>query len=422
MKHYHFVSWTIFKYIVAEALFSFFVSFLFFFLVFFINQLLLLAQTILTKKVPFQQVALLIMYALPSIISLSAPFASLVGTLMTIGRLTSDNEVLVMLSSGLSYRNIIAPALVVGIFISIFSFFTNDVLLPAGTIQYNRLYRRIAVSTPALELGANAVKRFKDTVIITGAITGNTINDVFILDKTDNGERRVVMADSAELQDAGKEGISLDLTSAFIQSSKELTRQNYDYAFSDFLQYRIPQDDLIQSNNSVSPREMTSRDVSRAIGEKVGVLNDHLDERYNRILVHALGLEEGLRKGPQDAAWNRRANNIAELSREMQSTAVAKKDRSILSYQIEFYKKFSLPLGALSFVFLAVSLGLFAKKSGQTVGFLFGVIISVIYWSLLITGQTMGLRLGYSPFWTMWLPDILSLVVGVFLTIIRIAR
>ena len=162
------LSGTILKYIIAETLFSFLVSFLFFFFIFFVNQLLLLAQTILTKKVPFYQVGLLVLYAIPSIISLSAPFAALVGVLMTSGRLSSDNEVLVMLSSGLSYRNIFAPTIGVGVAIALLSFLTNDVLLPAGTLQFNKLYRRILVSTPALELGANSVKRYRDPVIVTG--------------------------------------------------------------------------------------------------------------------------------------------------------------------------------------------------------------------------------------------------------------
>ncbi|MDR2370598.1 MAG: LptF/LptG family permease, partial [Treponema sp.] len=142
----------IFKYITGETMFSFLVSFLFFFFIFFVNQLLLMAQEILTKRVPLGQVALLVLYAFPSIIAMSAPFASLVGTLMTVGRLTSDNEILVMLSSGLSYRNIFLPAIVVGFVISLISFVANDVLLPAGTVQFSRLYRRILVATPALEL------------------------------------------------------------------------------------------------------------------------------------------------------------------------------------------------------------------------------------------------------------------------------
>ena len=416
------MSFTIFVYILGETFFSFFISFLFFFFIFFVNQLLLMAQEILTKQVPFSQVALLVLFSLPSVIAMSAPFASLVGTLMTVGRLSSDNEILVLLSSGLSYRNVFAPAIVVGVVISLLSFVANDVLLPAGTLQFARLYRRILVSTPALELEANSVKKFKETVIITGPVTGNAIDNVLILDRTSDGERRLIMANNAELKDAGREGLSLDLSRAFIQSSKEIIRDDYDYASAGFLRYWVPQEDLIQAMTSISPREMSSIDVFREIGNKTVDLNQRVNDRQNRVSLHGLALEETLRGGPGSDSWNRRNNQYTIFQREAQSLASMKKDRSLSLYWLEFYKKFSIPFGAFSFIFLAVSLGLMAKKSGQTVGFIFGLIIAVIYWALLLGGQTMGIRLNTDPFWSMWLPNIMALSAGIVLALVRVLR
>jgi len=417
------ISRTLFFYIVRDSLFSFLVAFLFFFFVFFVNQLLLMAQEILTKQVPLLNVTLLIFYALPSIIAMAAPFASLMGTLMTIGRLSSDNEVMIILASGLSYRMIFLPALVVGIIISLFSFVANDILLPAGTIQFSKLYRKILVSTPALELEANSVKRFRDTVIVTGPVEGRSIENVLILDRTSDGERRVIMAGNAELTDAGREGLSLNFTNAFIQSSKEIVRNDYDYASSAALRYWVPQEDMIQAVSSISPREMSSRDLRTEIDVKAVAQNDQLEERYRKVLAQSLILEDILRKGPSNNdTWNRRENTVNTLTREYIAAMAVKNDRSLLIYRLEYYKKFSIPFGALSFVFLAVSLGLMAKKSGQTVGFIFGTIISVIYWALLLGGQTMGIRLGYSPFWSMWLPNMLAVSIGFILFMVRILK
>jgi lipopolysaccharide export system permease protein len=416
------ISRTLFLYLIKECFFAFLVSFLFFFGVFFVNQLLLMAQEILAKHVPLFQVVLLVFYALPSIIALAAPFASLMGTLITIGRLNSENEVLVIFASGLSYRMIILPVLLVGICISLVSFVANDILLPAGTIQFSRLYRKILVSTPALELEANSVKRFKDTTIITGSVAGTAINSIIILDRTSDGERRLIMAGNAELKDAGREGLSLDLSDAFIQSSKEIVRNDYDYASTVFLRYWIPQEDLIQAVSTISPREMSSTDLRRDIVVKTLDLKDRLDEQYFKFVAEALNLEESLRKGPMNEAWNRRENNLEAFTKQYQATMAMKNDRSILLYKLEYNKKYSIPFGALSFVFLAISLGLMAKKSGQTVGFIFGCIISAMYWSFLMGGQTIGMRMGYSPFWTMWLPDILAASIGLVLFIIRIRR
>jgi lipopolysaccharide export system permease protein len=416
------MSLTIYRYILTETFFSFFISFLFFFFIFFVNQLLLMAQDILTKHVPFGQVALLVLFSLPQVIAMSAPFASLVGTLMTAGRLSSDNEVLVMLSSGLSYRNVFIPAITVGLAISLLSFVANDVLLPGGYIQFTRLYRRILVSTPALELEANSVKKFKDTVIVTGNVTGNAIDNMLILDRTSDGERRVIMANNAELKDAGRSGLSLDLGRAFVQSSKEIVREDYDYASAGFLRYWVPQEDLIQAMSSIGPREMSSIDVFKEIRNKTAELNVRLNERRNKVSSLALGLEETLRAGPSSEAWNRRTNQLTAFQREAQILQAMRKDRTLSLYWLEFYKKFSIPFGALSFIFLAVSLGLMAKRSGQTVGFIFGLIISVIYWALLLGGQTMGIRLNTSPFWSMWLPNILALSAGLVLAIIKVVK
>jgi lipopolysaccharide export system permease protein len=344
------------------------------------------------------------------------------GTLITIGRMSSDNEVLIILASGLSYRMVFIPALAVGIFISVVSFFTNDVLLPAGNIQLSKLYRRILVSTPALELEANSVKRYKDTTIVTGPVEGMAIENILILDRTTDGERRVIMDQGAELKDSGREGLSLDLTKAFIQSSKEIVRDDYDYAFTDFLRYWVPQSDFIQAISSVSANQMSSTDLRKTIEIKGIELGDRLDVQYAKTTAFALDLEESLRAGPSESAWNRRDRNLEAFVEEYQIAGVMKRDRSYFVHRFEYMKKFSVPFGALSFVFLAVSLGLFAKKSGQTVGFIFGLIISCLFWVLLVAGQTVGIRLGYSPFWSIWLPNILSLSIGLVLFIIRIQK
>jgi lipopolysaccharide export system permease protein len=381
-----------------------------------------MAQEILTKHVPLNQVALLVLFSLPSVIAMSAPFASLVGTLMTIGRLTSDNEILVMLASGLSYRNVFVPAITLGMIISLISFFANDVLLPAGTVQFSRLYRRILVATPALELEANSVKKFKDTIIVTGNVTGNAIDNVLILDRTSDGERRVIMASNAELKDAGKEGLILDLEKAFIHSSKEIAREDYDYASASVLRYWVPQEDLIQAVSGISPREMSSRDVALEIRKKKIDLEKRLNDRRNKTTAQALAFENVLRAGPADEFWNRRNNLLSNFQREIQAMTDMRNDRNIKIFVLEFYKKFSIPFGALSFVFIAVSLGLMEKKSGQTVGFIFGLIIAVVYWALLLGGQTVGIRLNAPPFWSMWMPNILALSIGLLLAIIKVLK
>jgi lipopolysaccharide export system permease protein len=179
---------------------------------------------------------------------------------------------------------------------------------------------------------------------------------------------------------------------------------------------------MIQAVSSIGPGQMSSADVLREIRVKETALQEKLEERYIRTMETSLSLEAILRRGPANSEWNRLSNTENNYLRELEITSVTRKDRNVLIYRLEFYKKFSIPFGAFSFVFLAVPLGLLAKKSGQTVGFIFGLIIAVIYWALLLGGQTMGLRLGYSPFWSMWFPNILAISAGLVLCILRFRR
>ena len=414
------LSKTIFFYIIKETLFAFLVCFLFFFFVFFVNQLLLMAGQILSKRVPVRQVALLVFYSLPSIVAMAAPFASLSGTLMTVGRLATDNEILVLLSSGISYRDILYPALLVGIFISLISFSANDILLPAGTVQFSRLYRRILVSTPGLEFGADSVKRFKNTTLVTGQVAGNAIKNVVILDKTDDGERRLIVSKEASLREAGNRRISIDLKDAFVQTGQENQRENYDYASASTLTYTVSQEDAAQATYTPGPREKSSVDVRNDIKVMEDALMKIINQDKLQLTKDGLLLESILRHGPNGYDWNQLEHLGEEFQEARTTLLLVEKDKNLANYRLEYYKKFSIPFGAFSFVLLAVTLGFMAKKSGQTVGFLVGVIISVVYWVLLLSGQALGTRMGFSPFWSMWMPNILSLGAGLILLILRL--
>lgn len=413
---------TIFRYIAWEAIISFLVAFLFFFGIFFVNQLLLMAEQILSKRAPFGQVALLILYSLPAIVAMAAPFAALVGTLMAAGRISSDNEVLVMRASGLSYSVIFIPFLAVGILVSSVSFFANDVLLPAGTLEFGKVYRRLLLSTPSVELESNTVKRYEDVTLVTGNVEGGDIGDLLVIDRNGNGERRVITAKSATVRAGTADALSLDMKDAFVQSVDEASRYDFDYAFAGTLGYAIRQKDVLPTMTTPGPREMSSRDVATAIATKQAALEVKAVARRERSWEQLGKLESALREGKGSQFWGSRTGTATRIRNDLAEADNFRNDRSLRIYRLEYYKKFSIPFGALSFVFLAVPLGMLAKKSGQSVGFGIGLLIAVVYWAMLIGGQTLGTRLGYSPFWAMWLPNIVAVVAGSALAMARLRR
>jgi lipopolysaccharide export system permease protein len=271
-----------------------------------------------------------------------------------------------------------------------------------------------------MELESNSVKRFKDTVLVMGSVHERTIDELLIFDRTSSGERRVIAATGARLEEEEDAALTLDLFNAFVHTAKENTKGDFDYALAKKIRYSIRQQDLIQSVGPPGPREMSSMDVAREIRKKEVSVVAKAEEKRSRAFDAALDLEAALRQGPTFPSWNERASSVSRLRQERSLSEEALKDRTLRVYRLEYFKKFSIPFGALSFVFLATPLGLFARKSGQSVGFGIGLIIAVFYWALLIGGQTLGVRLGYSPFWVMWLPNIAAVTVGTALSVMRV--
>jgi len=416
---------TLWSYIGKEFFLSFFVSFLFFFIIFFINQLLLMAEEILSKKAPVGDVIRLVVYATPAIIAMSFPFGSLVGALMASGRLASDNELLVMRASGVSRPAIMAPFLIIGLACSMVSFVMNDYFLPLGTINYSKLYRKLITTAPALELKPYSVKRYRDTTIVTGAMDGGAMADVLIIDTTKDGKSRVINAGRAELVDRGDSAgiISLMLADVFVQESDPGKPDRFEYSTADGMEYNILLTSFSDFRSGISPREMSSVDVAAAIRKKEAALDSRRVARAGELQgKRAELLAEYLARSATGAALDGSVARLVPLKAALETIAAKPmKDRSLDIYRLEYYKKFSIPAGALCFVFLAFPLGARARKSGRAVGFGLGLLVAVAYWGLLIGGQTLGLKTGFDPFLAMWAPNMLVLAAAVPLFINRMS-
>ena len=62
--------WLLYRYVGREYIFSFIVAFMFFFFIFFVNQILVLAQKILLKNVNVTDVIMLVIFSIPQFLML----------------------------------------------------------------------------------------------------------------------------------------------------------------------------------------------------------------------------------------------------------------------------------------------------------------------------------------------------------------
>ena len=257
------------KYIFKELFLYFAVSFLFFFVVFFVNNILLLAQDILEHRVPLSTVTKLIVYCLPAIIAQSAPFATLVGFLMCLGRMVSDNEILILRASGQRYALILIPVLLLGILISIFSFVMNDYFLPLGNINFNKLKKDIVQSNPMVEIEPNSVKQLNDFSMVIGEEKGEGVGDIVFFDDSANSEKKIIIAQDTLAEKTDINGLLLQLKMAnpYVLVLDKRNQKSYDVIHSDELTLNVFDSVIDQNNGGLSPREMTSYDLYKRIKE-----------------------------------------------------------------------------------------------------------------------------------------------------------
>ncbi len=364
----------ILKYLLKDLFLYFLVAFLFFFMIFFVNQILLTVENLLAKSAPLQDVVRIMVYSLPTIIAQSAPYATLVGFLMSLGGMMSSNEVLIFRSAGFSFFRILQPVLILGLLISIASFFVNDYLLPLGTKKYNQLFRKIMQSTPTVELESNSAKQMGDTMVVMGEVNEGLVSDIILFD-SDGKSDRIIVAGESSLTSARQEGVlmQLNMQDAIITSIQTSNRSNYDVMQSEKATLNIF-DSSVLNTNSHSAREMTTTDVAKEIKKMKENLGDKKSSRLN--------------------IW-----------------------------RMEFWKKFSVPFGALFFSFLAMAVAfLFGKKNGQTIGLFVGIVICVLSWAMQIMGQLFVQKLGWNPFWSIWIPNLVVGFVGAFFYFILIRK
>ncbi|HBG65991.1 MAG TPA: YjgP/YjgQ family permease [Treponema sp.] len=358
----------ILRYLCRELLLYFAVCFSFFFVVFFVNQILLLAQTILEQRVSLHKTVLLIVYCLPGIVAQSAPFATLVGFLMCLGRMGTDNEILILRASGLHYSAILRPVLCIGLLISVFSFVMNDYFLPLGLQNYSRLWRQIRESDPEVTLEADSVRKMGNTALVIGAVDGNHVDGLVLFDRDSSEQDRIIVARGCDVRESSAPGVMMqfDMGGATVFTLGRDERVDFDVMEAQRVQMNIFDSMFMDEQGELEPNSMTSYDL-----------------------------------------WEK----ITQMKQDLSVS-----DLRMNAYKLEFNKKFSIPFGSIFFALLAFPLSLiFGRRDGQTLGFIFGIIISVLYWAATILGQIFGVGSGLNGFWMMWGPNLLLGLAGIFL-------
>ncbi|MGH7428896.1 MAG: LptF/LptG family permease, partial [Candidatus Methylomirabilaceae bacterium] len=90
-----------------------------------------------------------------------------------------------------------------------------------------------------------------------------------------------------------------------------------------------------------------------------------------------------------------------------------KEGGKVLPLQVEWHKKFALPIACLILAVLASPLGIRLKKSSRGVSLALSVACGVFYYILLAAGENLGARGRIDPALGVWYPNLLLALVAI---------
>jgi len=427
------------KYIVKEHISPFIMALFVLLFVLLANFLLKSIDKFLGKGLDMFLLSEFMFLNLAWILALAVPMAVLVATLMAFGRLSSDNEITAMRSSGTGFLQLLLPAIGFGTVITLLMMVFNNFALPEMNHKARLLSSDLSRKRPDLEFEAGYfIDTLPENNILLGGRKDDLFTDIIIFNKASDISQRTVTAREGTIETL-EDGILLNLTDGVIH---ELSSRDDEYRqiFFDHYQVIIPVDNLSLNRRDSSirgDREMNytmMQDKITSFHEKVENVRARVENRLSKeALIHIptySTLEEinlhlnrfqisvidslNIAAPKKVDTFKRRMKN---LKRGIQSdfSLINSYLRSINKYTVELHKKFSIPLASLVFILIGAPLGIMARKGGFAVSMAFSLGFFIIYWGFLIAGEEFADRGLLSPALSMWLPNLILGALGIFL-------
>ena len=337
------------------------------------NDLFRLTKLFVQKGVSPLYLVELLIYVMPATVVLSIPMAALVAILLSLGRLSTDNEIVAMKSHGIAFHQLMLPLLGIAMVLSVADLVLIDYALPRANLAYASLQRDIRRHKPAFVLEeATIMKELESEGKLwmyesTDKESGRMLN-VRIWDNIWSGRPRFSDAQEASLGfENGRAMLTLYDGLTYEPSTSSLNEFRVTKFQQQQLALQLTEDLERNAFQNQNPRSMHISQLKAFIGTLKSTVPNSKNPEYTH--------------------------------------------KKIRSAEVEYYKKFSIPFACFVLGVIGIPLGLMVKKGGRMLGFGLGLAVIVVYYLLLQIGQNTGINGTLPPAFAMWLPNI---VIGVF--------
>ena len=403
------------KYIITETIGPFLAGILFFTFIFVIQLLPELIRLIMNNGAPLWMSLETFLYMLPFNIGITIPMSILMASIIGYGRLSSDNEIIVMRALGFPHMRIYMPIIILGVITFIFSLFFNNVIMSESNYRYRALISYMVNIRPSIAVGKLEFSRIDDLGLSIGAkyADDKSISNVVIYDASKT--KRVITAKYGlwRNNEANSQVVTLTLYDGIVQEMPDYGFVSNDYTVFDSMDINIIRNVSTLTSHERGLREIPSWKIREKINDAKLNANKSVDEQISGMINNSY---ENVKNTTDITTFSNEyiKTNAAEL------TAIREKaiDEAVpYFYYIEFHKFISIPAACLFMVLIGAPLGIVGKRSGKGFGFGISVIVVVIYYLLITAAELIAGGKKVPPMLAMWFPNIVLAMMGAFFMI-----
>lgn len=361
MKNFNIIN----RYLFREFLPPFAISLFFLTFVFLMTRIPEITNMVVNYNADISSVVFMIVYTLPRFLEFTIPMSVMISILLTVMRMSQENEILALKGAGVSLYKLLPPVL-------IFCFL--GVFLTMCITVFGVSWGKLSIKKKTIELAKSSIDaalherqfncELEDVMIYVSHVDMKTkaLKDIFIEDKRTKGVISISIAPSGQL--------------IRIEDAQVYTIRLYNGMIN-----QVDSDE--KSVNTIQFENYDINiDLNRMNKEKGEILKD-LDEIS---LVDLIGL---IRSGMKDKS-------------------------QLIEALMELHEKFSIPFACLFLGLLAFPLGIQSASLRRSSGFGFGISFFLLYYFILAIGWSAGETGKYPPVLAMWLPNVIMGGIGIF--------
>ena len=390
-----------------------------------------------------------------TMLPLSLPLATLLASMMTLGTLGENNELLAIKAAGISLQRILVPLGIICAAISVGAFFVSNDLIP---VAYNKIYTlrddigktkdEIKIPTGTFYNGIEGyILRVNERNDDSGMMKG-----VMVYNHTKNkGNTSLTIADSAIMKMSKDktyltfilyDGTNYEETNDKKYRDTTLQLQKIDFHKQEMVipleNYAFQKSDSSRFDDQVKSMDLNQLQHSQ---DSIGALSlagkeeDLTAMRRSRTLRYNSQLDTATQKLPETPFVRKDIGQWKSIKDEIVSLQKAKKNAEEIQMALESYsrnryhhnyllrlidieilKKFALSIACLIFFFIGAPLGAIIRKGGLGVSAIISVLFFVAYWVIDISGTKLARDGAVGAFHGVFFSSYVLLPTGLFLS------